>query len=636
MINVFKKTKCDCCCEDSENNKSVIIRIVITVFLIVLTHLLKLDERLKFILSLIAYLICAYKIIINAFKSILSGDGLDENVLMTIASVGAFILGEIHESIAVIVFYQIGEMFEDFSMDKSRRSITSLIDIMPQNANLFINGEVKNVKPEELKIGDIVLINPFEKIPIDGEIIEGATTLNTAMLTGESIPRYVTVGDTVLSGLVNNDKAIKVKVIKVFKDSTASKIFNLIENATDKKSKSEKFITNFAKVYTPVVCIVSLLTFVLPVLYQLVILHIKPELYIWGYRALTVLVISCPCAILISVPLAFFTGIGVASKIGILIKGTNYIEVLSKVKTFIFDKTGTMTKGVFEVVGIHYLKMSEDELFKLVSHVEFYSNHPIAKSILKYYGKNIDVNIVSDVTEIGGRGLSGIVNGKKILVGNDKLMKDYNIDFIECKHTGTIVHIAIDGSYEGHILIKDVIKDNAERSILELKKFGVKKTIMLTGDRESIAKEVSDNIGIDEYHSDLLPDEKLRIVEEIIKKEKISFVGDGINDAPCITRSNVGLAMGGMGSDTAIELSDIVILNDDILGVPKVYLLSKKIMRVVYENIIIAIGIKVLVLILSMFGISNMWLAVFSDVGVMILAVLNSIRLSVKSIKICP
>ena len=613
--------------EEEGNIKIHIIRMIIAVLLVVIAHIIKLDIKYELIISILAYIICGYEIVINAFKSIFRGEGLDENVLMTIASIGAFIIGETHEAIAVIIFFQIGEMFEEFSMDKSRNSIKSLVEIMPESANLYIDGNVKIVKPEELKIGDTIIINPYEKIPIDGEIVEGATTLNTAMLTGESIPRYVTVGDSVASGLMNNDKVIKVQVKKEFKDSTASKILDLIENATEKKSKSETFIRSFAKIYTPIVCIISALTFIIPSLFQYLFMHMKPEFSIWAYRALTILVISCPCAILISVPLAFFTGIGTASKMGILIKGTNYVEVLSKVKTFAFDKTGTMTKGVFEVVGIHHCKMSEDEFIKIVAHIEFFSNHPIAKSILKYYGKDIDINKVNDVIEIGGRGLSGVVNGKKVLAGNDKLMKDNNIDFIECKSAGTIVHVAIDGSYEGHILIDDVIKENAEKSISYLKRLGAKKTIMLTGDRESTAKEVSDKIGIDEYHSSLLPDEKLKIVEELIIDEKLSFIGDGVNDAPCITRADVGIAMGGVGSDTAIELSDIVLMNDDILGVPKAYYLVKRIMKTVYENIFISIGIKVLVLILSMIGISNMWLAVFSDVGVMILAVLNSMRL---------
>ncbi len=575
--------------EEEGNIKIHIIRMIIAVLLVVIAHIIKLDTKYELMISILAYIICGYEIVINAFKSIFRGEGLDENVLMTIASIGAFIIGETHEAIAVIIFFQIGEMFEEFSMDKSRNSIKSLVEIMPESANLYIDGNVKIVKPEELKIGDTIIINPYEKIPIDGEIVEGATTLNTAMLTGESIPRYVTVGDSVASGLMNNDKVIKVQVKKEFKDSTASKILDLIENATEKKSKSETFIRSFAKIYTPIVCIISALTFIMPSLFQYLFMHMKPEFSIWAYRALTILVISCPCAILISVPLAFFTGIGTASKMGILIKGTNYVEVLSKVKTFAFDKTGTMTKGVFEVVGIHHCKMSEDEFIKIVAHIEFFSNHPIAKSILKYYGKDIDINKVNDVIEIGGRGLSGVVNGKKVLAGNDKLMKDNNIDFIECKSAGTIVHVAIDGSYEGHILIDDVIKENAEKSISYLKRLGAKKTIMLTGDRESTAKEVSDKIGIDEYHSSLLPDEKLKIVEELIKDERLSFIGDGVNDALCITRADVGIAMGGVGSDTAIELSDIVLMNDDILGVPKAYYLVKRIMKTVYENIFISI-----------------------------------------------
>ncbi len=612
---------------EEENSKMSIVKMVVAIILVVLTYIFKFDEKYELLVFILAYIICGYEIIINAFKNIIRGEGLDENVLMTIASIGAFAIGETHEAIAVMIFYQIGEMFEDFSMEKSRDSIKALVKIMPEFANLYNDGNIKVVKPDELKIDDIIIINPYEKIPIDGEIIEGATTLNTAMITGESIPRYVTVGDSVASGLINNDKVIKVKVKKEFKDSTASKILDLIENATEKKSKSETFIRSFAKVYTPIVCIVAALTFVVPSIFQYLFMHMTPSFATWGYRALTILVISCPCAILISVPLAFFTGIGAASKMGILIKGTNYVETLSKVKTFAFDKTGTMTKGVFEVVGIHHCKMSEDEFLRLVSHIEFFSNHPIAKSILRYYGKDINVDVVSDVMEMGGRGLSGVVDGKKILAGNDKLMIDNGIKYIECRDTGTIVHVAIDGIYEGHILIDDIIKDNAAKSITLLKKLGAKKIIMLTGDRENTAKEVTAKIGIDEYRANLVPSDKLSIVEELIKDDRLSFIGDGVNDAPCITRADVGIAMGGVGSDTAIELSDVVLMNDDILGVPKAFLLAKDIMKIVYENIFISIGIKVLVLILSMLGISNMWIAVFSDVGVMILAVLNSMRL---------
>ena len=623
---------------ENENRKSDIIRIVVSVLLVIVSviieknglHLISLGNNsidLCLIISLFAYLLCGYEILIGAVKSLISGDGFDENVLMTIASIGAFILGERNEAIAVIVFFKLGELFEDYSIDRSRDNIKALVDIKPEVANKLVNNDILKISPEEIQIGDILVVNPHEKIPIDGEIIEGDTTLNTSMLTGESIPRYVTKGDTVSSGLINNDKIIKIKATKLYSDSTAKKIIDLIENSVEKKSKSENYIRSFAKVYTPIVCLVALLTFVLPIAFEYLILKTNPNVSVWAYRALTVLVVSCPCAILISVPLAFYAGISSLSKLSVLVKGSNYIEALTKIKTFMFDKTGTMTKGVFEVVGVHHLEMKEEEFFRLVSHIEFFSNHPIAKSIIRYYGKDIDASLVKDVKEIGGRGLSGVVEGKKVLAGNDKLMKEFGVDYIDCNDVGTIVHVAVDNVYVGHILINDVIKENAEKAISMLKKSGVKKCIMLTGDREKIALDVAGKIGIDECHAALMPDDKLRIVEEVNAKERISFVGDGMNDAPCISRADVGIAMGNIGSDTAVDLADMVIMNDDIICIPKAYLLSKKVMRTVYENLIMSIGIKVLVLILSIFGISNMWLAVFSDVGIMILAVLNSINL---------
>ena len=627
---------CNCKENNEENIKKPIIRIVIAVIIViigvVLEHqtnslILFTNPIVELIFYSIAYLIVGYEVLLNAFKRILKLEAIDETVLMSIATIGAFILGDYQEAVAVMVFYQVGELFQDYSMDRSRDSIKELVDITPEFANVLRDGKIEKVTPAVVQIGEIVVINPFEKIPIDGEIVEGATMLNTLALTGESIPRYVTVGDNVSSGLINNENLIKIKTTKAFKDSTASRIIDLIENAAEKKSNSENFISNFAKIYTPIVCLIALLTFIIPITVQYFVFKIDPEFAVWGYRALTVLVISCPCAILISVPLAFFSSIGTASKLGILVKGSNYIEALSKVKAFVFDKTGTMTKGVFEVVGVHHCSINEEEFFRLASHIEFFSNHPIAKSILKYYGKDIDSRLVSDVKEIGGRGLSGIIEGKVILAGNDKLMRDNDIDYIECKDIGTIVHVAVDKQYVGHILINDVIKENAAKSIASLKKQGIKKTMMLTGDGKEIARDVSEKIGIDEYHASLLPDDKLNILEETIKNIKMAFVGDGINDAPCITRADVGMAMGAMGSDAAIDLADIVLMDDNIMNVPIAYKLSKITMRIVYENIILSIGFKVLVLILSIAGISNMWLAVFSDVGIMVLAVLNSIRL---------
>ena len=623
--------------EEGSSNKKTIIRIALSIIILVVGIILNkqslnsssifLNSKVIVCIFLIAYLIAGYDVLIRAFKRIIKLEAMDETVLMSIATIGAIILGEYQEAVAVMLFYQVGELFQDYSYDKSKDNIKKLVNITPEYANVYRNDSISKVDPAEVAIGETIVVNPHEKVPIDGEILEGSTTLNTSALTGESIPRFVTVGDSISSGLINNENLIKIKTTKEFKNSTASKIIDLIENATEKKSTSENFISSFAKVYTPIVCLIALLTFVLPVAYQFAIQKVSPDFSTWAYRALTVLVISCPCSILISVPLAFFSSLGTASKMGILVKGSNYIEALSKVKTFAFDKTGTMTKGVFEVVGVHHVSMEENEFFRLVSHIEFFSNHPIAKSILKYYGKEVDGNLVKDVKEIGGRGLSGIVDGKVVLAGNDKLMKDNNIDFIDCRDIGTIVHVAIDNQYAGHILIKDVIKENSEKSIKYLKQFGITKNIMLTGDREEIAKDVANKIGLDEYHAELLPDDKLSIVDKLLKTTKLAFAGDGINDAPCITRADVGIAMGAMGSDAAIDLADIVLMDDDIIKVPTAYKLSKITMRTVYANIAFSIGVKVLVLILSIFGISNMWLAVFSDVGVMIIAVINSVRL---------
>lgn len=584
-------------------------------------------EEYKFIICVIIYLIVGHKVLINAFKRIVKFEPMDENVLMSIATIGAIILGDYLEAVAVMIFYQIGELFQDYSIDKSKDSIKELVNIVPEFANVEKDGSIEKKDPSLVSIGETIIVNPYEKIPIDGEIIEGSTMLNTSALTGESIPRYVTVGDHVSSGLINNESLIKVKTTKVFKDSTASKIIDLIENAIEKKSTSENFISEFAKVYTPIVCIIALLTFLLPVAFQFLFLKVTPDFSIWAYRALTVLVISCPCAILLSVPLAFYSSIGSASKSGILVKGSGYIEKLSRIKTFSFDKTGTMTKGVFEVVAVHHCKIEEDELFRLVSHIEFFSNHPIAKSIIKYYGKEIDSNIVKDVIEIGGRGLRGYIDGKKLLVGNDKLMKENNVEYIPCNSVGTIVHVAIDNEYAGHILIDDVIKENAKEAIMHLKRLGISNTVMLTGDKTDTAKKVAETINLDKFFAELLPNDKLTILEDLMKSSKVAFIGDGINDAPCITRADVGIAMGAMGSDCAIDLADVVLMDDDVMNVPISYVLSKMTMKIVYENIILSIGIKVVVLILSIFGISNMWLAVFSDVGVMFIAVLNSIRI---------
>lgn len=619
----------------NKEQKIMISRIMISILLFVLTKIFHFEDNISLALLIIAYLIAGYDVLKNACLTLFTHFSLDETILMSIATIGAFIIRENSEAVFVMIFYQIGELFQDFSYDKSKDSIVNLVDLMPDMANVYKNGKITKVNPENVSLGDTLVVGPYEKVPLDGKIIEGSTTLNTSLLTGESIPRYVTIGDNVASGLINNDKVIKIEVTKVYEDSTACKIVNLIENATEKKSKSENFITSFAKVYTPIVCLIALLTFIIPLAVEFFVKGTYANLFDYGYRALTILVISCPCAILISVPLAFFSGLGSASRLGILIKGSNFIETLSKIKVIAFDKTGTMTKGVFEVVGIHHCKMNEEELVRYVANLEYFSNHPIAKSILRYYGKEINVDDVADVKEMGGRGLSGKVDGKNVLVGNDKLMVDSGIDYIKCRDTGTVVHVAIDGVYEGHILIDDIIKENAKLAVGELKKLHIKKSIMLTGDNNDLAEGVAKKIGIDEYKAELLPEGKLEVVEKMILDDKLLFVGDGINDAPCITRSDVGVAMGSIGSDSAIDLADVVIMDDDIIKVPMMISLSKKTMLVVYENIVMSIGVKVLVLILSILGISNMWLAVFSDVGIMIIAVLNSIRMlyAYKSIK---
>ncbi len=611
----------------NKEQKIMISRITISILLFALTKIFHFEDNNSLVLLIIAYLIAGYDVLKNACLTLFTHFSLDETILMSIATIGAFIIRENSEAVFVMIFYQIGELFQDFSYDRSKDSIVNLVDLMPDMANVYKDGKITKVNPENVSLGDTLVVGPYEKVPLDGKIIEGSTTLNTSLLTGESIPRYVTIGDSVASGLINNDKVIKIEVTKVYEDSTARKIVNLIENATEKKSKSENFITSFAKIYTPIVCLIALLTFIIPLAVEFFGKGTYANLFDYGYRALTILVISCPCAILISVPLAFFSGLGSASRLGILIKGSNFIETLSKIKVIAFDKTGTMTKGVFEVVGIHHCKMNEEELVRYVANLEYFSNHPIAKSILRYYGKEINVDDVADVKEMGGRGLSGKVDGKNVLVGNDKLMVDSGIDYIKCRDTGTIVHVAIDGVYEGHILIDDIIKENAKLAVGELKNLHIKKSIMLTGDNNDLAESVAKKIGIDEYKAELLPEGKLEVVEKMILDDKLLFVGDGINDAPCITRSDVGVAMGSIGSDSAIDLADVVIMDDDIIKVPMMISLSKKTMLVVYENIVMSIGVKVLVLILSILGISNMWLAVFSDVGIMIIAVLNSIRM---------
>lgn len=616
----------------NDNLSRLIIVFVIFVILVVLEKLnILTNELLKFFLMMIPYLLVGFNVLKKALKKLKHFDSFDESILMSIATIGAICLREYSEAVFVMFFYQVGELFEDWTKDKSRENIKSIFDLKPEFANIQNEkSEIIKIKPEEIKIGDIVIVKPYEKIPVDGEIIEGNTLLDTKMITGEPVPRVVTVGDSVLSGLINGDSIIKIRATKIANESTASKIVELIENSSNKKAKSENFITEFAKVYTPVVCIIALSIFILPTIVNIVLGNFEVW-KIWLYRALTMLVISCPCSIVVSVPLAFFAGIGKAGKKGILIKGSTNIEKLSKAKIIALDKTGTMTKGVFMVVGLHHNTMPDDKLIEIAAHAEYYSNHPIAKSIIKYYNKNIDTNRIADVKEIGGHGISALVDNKLVLIGNEKLMIDNNIDYIKCNHVGTIVHVAIDSKYEGHIVISDVIKENSKKAIDELKNINVNNINMLTGDIKNVGEAVAKEIGINNVYCELLPNQKLEIVESLLSKkndkEKLIFVGDGINDAPCITRSDIGMAMGALGSDCAIDVADVVLMNDDPLSIVEAIKISKKVMRIVLQNIYGSILIKVLFLSLSAIGISNMWLSIFADVGILVITILNSIRI---------
>ncbi|MCR5475405.1 MAG: cadmium-translocating P-type ATPase, partial [Lachnospiraceae bacterium] len=580
------------------------------------------------------YVVIGYDIIKKAVKGIIHGQVMDENFLMAVATVGAMALGEYREGVAVMLFYQIGELFQSIAVGKSRRSIAALMDIRPDQANLveYEEGQkkVRTVSPDEVPTGSIIEILPGEKVPIDGLVEEGETTIDTSALTGEAVPRSIHKGDEIISGSINLTSLISVRTTKEFGESTVTKILELVENASSQKSRSENFITRFARYYTPAVCILALVIALIPPLFNLVSGR-DAQFSTFIYRALTFLVISCPCALVISIPLGFFAGIGGASRSGILVKGSNYLEALSKVDTVIFDKTGTLTKGVFAVASIHKQKISDAGLLKYAAYAESHSTHPISRSIVNAYGMDIDQNEIADVGEIAGRGVSAMVSGRKVLVGNDKLMKDNSIAYSDCKDGGTIVHVAIDGDYAGHIHISDLIKETSAKAISSLHNMGIKNTVMLTGDAEEVAEKVAKALLVNEFHAELLPQDKVALVEKIIgsregRKGSLAFVGDGINDAPVLTRADVGIAMGALGSDAAIEAADIVLMDDDPLGIVRAIRIGKKCMRIAYENIWFAIGIKVLVLILSAFGIANMWLAVFADVGVMILAVLNAIR----------
>lgn len=613
----------------NKKQKKMLIRIIIAAVLIVVFSLLPAEGYLRFVLFMIPYLVIGYDILKKAFKGILNKQVFDENFLMAVATVGAILLGDYSEGVAVMLFYQIGELFQSYAVGKSRRNISELMDIRPDYANIEKDGTLEQVDPDEVEIGTIIVVQPGEKVPIDGVIIEGISTLNTSALTGESLPRDAKAGDEVISGCINMTGLLKIRTTKEFGESTVSKILELVENSSSRKSKSENFISKFAKYYTPAVCYGALaLAFIPPIV---LLIMGKPAMWgDWIYRALTFLVISCPCALVISIPLSFFAGIGGASNQGILVKGSNYLETLAQTKYVVFDKTGTMTQGVFEVSGIHHNKMPDEKLLEYAALAECSSSHPISKSLQKAYGKPIDRNRVTDIEEISGNGVVAKVDGISVAAGNTKLMNRLGIAYQDCHHVGTVVHMAIDGKYAGHILISDIIKPHAKEAIAELKKAGISKTVMLTGDSKRVADQVAEELGIQEVYSELLPADKVSRVEELLnqksEKAKLAFVGDGINDAPVLSRADIGIAMGALGSDAAIEAADIVLMDDDPLKISKAIKIARKCIRIVYENIYFAIGIKILCLILGALGIANMWVAIFADVGVMILAVLNAIR----------
>ena len=607
----------------------MLVRIIISLVLVVVFSQLPVEGYLRFGLFMIPYLIIGYDILKKAFKGIRNKQVFDENFLMAVATIGAILLGDYTEGTAVMLFYQIGELFQSYAVGRSRRNISELMDIRPDYANVENNGELEQVDPDEVAIGTIIVVQPGEKVPIDGVITEGTSTLNTSALTGESLPRSAKVGDEVISGCINMTGLLKIRTTKEFGESTVSKILELVENSSSRKSKSENFISKFAKYYTPAVCYGALALALLPPI--VLLLMGKPAMWgDWIYRALTFLVISCPCALVISIPLSFFAGIGGASNQGVLVKGSNYLETLAQTKYVVFDKTGTMTQGVFEVSGIHHNEMSDEKLLEYAALAECSSSHPISKSLQKAYGKPVDRNRVTDIEEISGNGVIAKVDGVSVAVGNAKLMKKLGIAYQECHHVGTVVHMAVDGRYAGHILISDIIKPRAKEAIAELKKAGISRTVMLTGDSRRVADQVAAELGIDEVYSELLPADKVTKVEELLDKktakEKLAFVGDGINDAPVLSRADIGIAMGALGSDAAIEAADIVLMDDDPLKISKAIKIARKCIRIVYENIYFAIGIKVLCLILGAIGIANMWMAIFADVGVMIIAVLNAIR----------
>lgn len=614
----------------NKKQKKVLIRILVAAALMIVFSQLPVEGYVRFLLFMIPYLVIGYDILKKAFKGILNRQVFDENFLMAVATVGAIVLGNYTEGVAVMLFYQIGELFQSYAVGKSRRNISELMDIRPDYANIERDGKLEKVDQDEVEIGSVIVVQPGEKIPIDGVVTEGKTTLNTSALTGESLPREVAPGDEVISGCINMTGVLKIRTTKEFGESTVSKILDLVENSSSKKSRSEHFISKFARYYTPAVCYGALALAVLPPLVRMLAMGLAPEWGNWIYRALTFLVISCPCALVISIPLSFFAGIGGASREGILVKGSNYLETLAQTRYVVFDKTGTMTQGVFEVSGVHHNEMEEARLLEYAALAESASSHPISKSLQKAYGKAIDRSRVTDIEEISGNGVIAKVDGIPVAAGNAKLMERLGIPYKECHHVGTVVHMAVNGAYAGHILISDLLKPNAKEAITSLKHAGIEKTVMLTGDSKKVADQVAKELGIGEVYSELLPADKVSKVEELLKeknaKAKLVFVGDGINDAPVLSRADIGIAMGALGSDAAIEAADVVLMDDDPLKISKAIRIARKCMRIVYENIYFAIGIKVLCLILGALGIANMWLAIFADVGVMVLAVLNAIR----------
>lgn len=614
----------------NKKQKKMLLRIIIAAALMILFSVLPLEGWLAFGLFMVPYLVIGYDILKKAVKGILNRQIFDENFLMAIATVGAIILGDYKESVAVMLFYQIGELFQSYAVGKSRRNISELMDIRPDYANVERDGEIEKADPEEVAIGECIVVQPGEKIPIDGVVVDGAGSLNTSALTGESIPREVSAGDEVISGCINLTGVLRIRTTKEFGESTVSKILELVENSSSRKSRSENFISKFARIYTPAVCYSATALAILPPLVRMLFLGLPPEWGDWIYRSLTFLVISCPCALVISIPLSFFAGIGGASREGVLVKGSNYLETLSQTRYVVFDKTGTMTQGVFEVSGIHHNQMDEEKILEYAALAECFSNHPISKSLQKAYGKELDKSRVTDVEEISGNGVTAKVDGILAAVGNAKLMKKLGIEYQECHHVGTVVHLSVDGSYAGHILISDILKPHAKEAVSTLRRAGVKKTVMLTGDADAVARKVAEELGIQEIYSELLPADKVTKLEELLAqkpaKEKLAFVGDGINDAPVLSRADIGIAMGALGSDAAIEAADVVLMDDDPLKIAKAIKISRKCIRIVYENIYFAIGIKLICLVLGALGIANMWLAIFADVGVMVLAVLNAIR----------